>query len=218
MTARLTSRPATVLALVAGAYVAAQILADVSSLKIVEVFGRAIDGGTFIYPITFTLRDLVHKLAGKRVARALIATAAVINLVMAGLFWLVDSLPAVDDSGPTTEFFGNVLGPVWRIVVASIIAEVVSELIDTEVYSRWVRRFRGEKQWGRVLVSNAVALPIDSVLFGLIAFAGLLPGNIIAEIIVLNIIFKGVITVASVPLIYTIKPDPIVDEPEFESV
>ncbi len=211
MTSRLAPRAATILTVVAGGYVAAQILADVASLKIVEVFGRAIDGGTFIYPLTFTLRDLVHKLAGKRVARTLIVTAAIINLAMAGLFWLVDVLPAVPDSGPSTDFFGDVLGPVWRIVLASIVAEVVSELIDTEVYASWVSRFGYRLQWGRVLSSNAVALPIDSVLFALIAFAGLLPGSVITEIIVLNIIFKGVITIASIPLIYTVKPDPIVE-------
>lgn len=213
MSSRITPRAATVLTIVAGGYVAAQILADVASLKIVEVFGRAIDGGTFIYPITFTMRDLVHKLAGKRVARTLIVTAAAINLAMAGLFWLVDVLPAIPDSGPSTDFFGDVLGPVWRIVLASIVAEVVSELIDTEVYASWVNRFGHRYQWGRVLSSNTVALPIDSVLFALIAFAGLLPGSVITEIIVLNIVFKGIVTVVSVPLIYAIRPDPLVDEP-----
>lgn len=211
MSSRLSPRAATILTIVAGGYVAAQILADVASLKIVEVFGRAIDGGTFIYPVTFTLRDLVHKLAGKHVARTLIVTAAVINLGMAALFWFVDVLPAIPDSGPSTDFFGDVLGPVWRIVLASIVAEVVSELIDTEVYASWVSRFGHRFQWGRVLSSNAVALPIDSVLFALIAFAGLLPGSVITEIIVLNIVFKGVITIASIPLIYAVRPDPIVD-------
>ena len=137
----LASRAAVVLALLAAAYVAAQILSDVASLKIADVFGRAIDGGTLIYPITFTLRDLVHKVAGKQVARALIVAAAVINLFMAGLFWVVDALPLVADSGAQSELFGAVLGPVWRIVVASIVAEVVAEMIDTEVYSAWVRRF-----------------------------------------------------------------------------
>lgn len=212
MSSRLAPRAAIILTVVAGGYVAAQVLADVASLKIVEVFGRAIDGGTFIYPITFTLRDLVHKLAGKRVARTLIVTAAVINLAMAALFWLVDVLPAVADSGPSTDFFGEVLGPVWRIVIASIIAEVISELIDTEVYAAWASRYGHRLQWGRVLSSNAVALPIDSVLFALIAFAGLLPAAVIIDIIVLNIVFKGIVTVASIPLIYTVTPDPIVDE------
>jgi uncharacterized integral membrane protein (TIGR00697 family) len=215
---RIATRQASILTIVAGGYVAAQILADVSSLKLIEVFGRAVDGGTLIYPLTFTLRDLVHKLAGKRVARTLIITAAAINLLMAGLFWLVDALPAVAGSGTTTDFFGDVLGPVWRIVIASIIAEVVAELIDTEVYAAWVKRFRGRRQWGRVLASNGVALPIDSVLFAMIAFAGVQPGSVITEIIVLNIVFKGVVTLASIPLIYTIKPDPIVDEAPLETV
>jgi uncharacterized integral membrane protein (TIGR00697 family) len=208
----LTTRAAVVLALLAAAYVAAQILSDVASLKIADVFGRAIDGGTLIYPITFTLRDLVHKVAGKQVARVLIVAAAVINLFMAGLFWVVDALPLVADSGAQSELFGSVLGPVWRIVVASIIAEVIAELIDTEIYSAWVRRFGHRSQWGRVLSSNAVAVPIDSVIFAVIAFAGVVPGSIVTEIIFTNIVVKGVVTVASIPLIYTVKPRPVVTD------
>ena len=40
-----------------GAYVGAQVIADIASLKIGVVADRAVDMGTFIYPITFTLRD-----------------------------------------------------------------------------------------------------------------------------------------------------------------
>ena len=49
------------IALLSSTYVAVQVLSDVSSIRLVEIFGRALDGGTFIYPITFTLRDVVHK-------------------------------------------------------------------------------------------------------------------------------------------------------------
>ena len=198
--------------MLASAYVGAQMLADVSSLRLVDLFGKAIDGGTFIYPITFTLRDLVHKVAGKKVARALVGAAAAINVFMAGFFWMVARLPLVADSGPQSELFADVLGPVWRIVIASILAEVISELIDTEVYSAWVRRFGHRHQWGRVLASNSVALPIDSVLFALIAFSGIgpleavVPGSVVWEIIYLNVLFKGVVAVASMPLIYAVRP------------
>jgi len=215
---RLTSHAAILIAMLSAAYVAAQMLADISSLRLVDLFGKAIDGGTFIYPITFTLRDLVHKAAGKKVARTLIGAAAAINLAMAGLFWLVAKLPLVADSGPQSELFADVLGPVWRIVFASIIAEVISELLDTEVYSAWVRRFGQTNQWGRVLMSNAIALPVDSVLFALIAFSGIgpleaiVPASVVWEIIWLNILFKGVVTVVSIPLIYTIKPLPVIED------
>ena len=85
-----TARPAPVLTPVSrvaiaavGAYVGAQVIADVASLKIGFVAGRAVDMGTFIYPITFTLRDVVHKALGRRAARTLVVTAAVVNVFMA---------------------------------------------------------------------------------------------------------------------------------------
>ena len=57
--------PATI---VASAYIAFQMMADVASLRIVMVAGFSIDAGTFVYPFTFTLRDLVHKTAGIKAA------------------------------------------------------------------------------------------------------------------------------------------------------
>jgi len=194
-----------VLAILGAAYVAAQMMADIASLKIITVFGRAVDAGTLVYPFTFTLRDMVHKLAGKQVARALIFAAAAINIAMAALFWVVSKWSG-DPSAGEQLAFGEVLAPVWRIVLASIIAEVISELIDTEAYQRWVDRFGSRLQWGRVLSSNAVALPIDSALFVMIAFAGDLPGATLWEVFWLNVIFKGAVTVISLPWIYLVKP------------
>jgi uncharacterized integral membrane protein (TIGR00697 family) len=201
------NRAAVLLALLAAAYVSAQMLADVTSLKITEVAGFSMDAGTLVYPFTFTLRDLVHKTAGKEVARALIVAAAAVNLVMAGLFWAVDRLPAVAGVGPQTDAFGDVLGPVWRIVFASIVAEVVAELIDTEAYSIWMRRFGDRLQWGRVLSSNGVAIPIDSALFVVLAFAGTVEAGDVWEVFATNVVVKGLVTVVSIPWIYLVRPD-----------
>lgn len=200
------SRLTTAVVLLAAAYVAAQMLSDISSLKITEVAGFSMDAGTLVYPFTFTLRDLVHKVAGKQAARALIFAAAAINVFMAGLFWVVDRLPAVPDVGPQTDMFGAVLSPVWRIVFASILAEVLSELIDTEAYSRWVARFGSRYQWGRVLSSNLVSVPIDSALFVLVAFAGVLTWGNVGETFVTNVVVKLAVTLVSIPWIYLVKP------------
>lgn len=194
---------------VAGGYVAAQVMADVASLRIVEVAGFAVDAGTLIYPFTFTLRDLVHKIAGKTAARVLIVTAAVVNLGMALLFWVTSLLPA-GDTAPQTVLFGEVLAPVWGIVLASILAEVVSELIDTEVYSAWVRRMGRRHQWGRVLSSNAVAIPVDSAIFvGVAVATGVFPAAAAWSIFWVNVVVKGLVTLISIPWIYLVKPAPI---------
>jgi len=198
-----------VLLVVSGAYVAAQMLADIASLKIISVGGYAVDAGTLIYPFTFTLRDMIHKIGGRTAAHTMIWLAAAINVFMAAFFWLVSWWPADPDVGPQLEF-GQVLAPVWGIVIASIVAEVVAELIDTEVYTRWVSRFGERHQWGRVLSSNAVAIPVDSFLFvGLATLFGVFPPEVAISIFWLNVIIKGAVTVVSIPWIYLVKPQPL---------
>jgi len=191
-------------ALVSAAYIAAQMLSDIASLRIVVIAGFSVDAGTLIYPFTFTLRDLVHKTGGIKTARALIVAAAVINLLMAGLFWLVTKLPPDMNVGAQLEF-GRVLSPVWRIVIASIVAEVASELVDGEVYQLWVDKVGQKLQWMRVLTSNSVSVPLDSALFCGLAFIGRMPFVVVVSIFVANIIAKGITTLVSLPLIYAVR-------------
>ena len=193
----------TISMLVISSYIAAQILADIASLKIALIGSFSIDGGTFIYPFTFTLRDLVHKMLGKRAARTLIVTAAAINVLMAALFAFVNWLPADPGWGLQAEF-AAILGPVWRIVLASIVAEVISELLDTEIYTVWVTRVTTRYQWARVLASNAVSVPIDSLVFCWIAFGGVLPAAVVWSIFWSNVLVKGVVTLISLPGIYLV--------------
>jgi uncharacterized integral membrane protein (TIGR00697 family) len=185
-------------------YIAAQIISDVASLKIAVVFGLAIDAGTFIYPITFTLRDLVHKRLGKRAARLVIVLAGGINLSMAAFFAFSAWLPGDPDWGLAAEF-SRVLGPVWRIVIASIAAEIAAEMVDTEVYHLWVTRITRRHQWARVLVSNAVSVPLDSLIFCWAAFGGMLPASTVWSIFLANILVKGVVTGLSIPGIYLVR-------------
>lgn len=185
-------------------YIALQILSDVGSMRIVMLGGMSIDAGTFIYPLTFTLRDMIHKTMGKQGARLMILVAAGFNLLMAGYFWLVSVLPPDMSVGPQAEF-GQVLAPLWRLVFASIIAEVLAEMTDTEVYSFWVNRVTRRHQWSRVLVSNAVSIPLDSLLFCWIAFGGLFEGAVVWSLVYSNSLIKFATTLVSLPAIYLTK-------------
>ena len=187
--------------LVVSAYVAAQMLSNVASVKIGVVAGLAVDMGTFIYPVTFTLRDLAHKALGKSATRALILAAGGVNLLMALYLMWAASVPS-DPSWGLGEAFTAVLGPMWRIVTASILAQVLSELADTEVYSWFVRKVTTRFQWLRVLVSNSVSVPVDNLIFALGAFAFALPWDVVWQIFVFNMLVKYGLTLLSLPLIY----------------
>lgn len=196
--------PAVAVVIVA-AYIAAQMVADIASLKIGVVAGLAVDMGTFIYPITFTLRDVVHKVLGKRNAQVLIVTAGVVNLLMAVYLLWAAAVPS-DPNWGLGEAFRAILAPVWRIVLASIAAELVSELVDTEVYHWFVTRITTRYQWLRVLASNSVSVPIDNLIFAVGAFAGILPWSVVWEIFLINLLVKYGVTLVSLPLIYSV-PD-----------
>ncbi|MEA3351382.1 MAG: queuosine precursor transporter [Chloroflexota bacterium] len=189
--------------IVVAAYVAAQMLSDISSLKIGVVAGLAVDMGTFIYPITFTLRDTVHKVLGKSNAQALIIIAGVINLLMAAYLMWCASVPSDPSWGLGAEF-SAILAPVWRIVVASILAEVVSELIDTEIYQWFVTKITSRYQWGRVLASNSVSVPVDNAIFAIGAFGWALPWSVVWDIFLINLLVKFAVTLISLPMIYIV--------------
>jgi queuosine precursor transporter len=210
----MTERTLRTVVIVSVCYIAAQIFADITSLRILLIAGFSIDAGTLVYPFTFTLRDMVHKTGGISVARTLIFLAAGINVFMALLFWLVAQLPADPMVGPQLEF-GMVLAPVFRIVFASILAEVVAELMDTEAYRLWEKRFGENYQWGRVLASNAVSVPVDSLIFVLIAFWGVLPAEVVFSIFLSNVIVKGLVTLISIPGIYMVRGEK--HKPELET-
>ena len=188
-------------------YIATQLLSDIASLKITVIADFSMDAGTFIYPLTFTIRDLVHKRLGKIAARTVIILAAGINLFMALFFQFTAWLPEDPSWGLGNEF-SAVLGPVWRIVLASIVAEVFSELIDTEIYHLWQSRVTKRYQWMRVLSSNAVSIPIDSLIFCWGAFGFSLPHDVVWSIFFANVIVKGAVTLVSLPSIYLVKENP----------
>ena len=191
--------------MVVATYIAAQMLADVASVKIGVVAHLAVDMGTFIYPITFTLRDVVHKVLGRSNARVLIISAGVINLLMAAYLMWVAAFPSDPGWGLGAEF-SAVLAPVWRIVIASIVAEVASELMDTEVYHLFVTRITHRYQWARVLVSNSLSVPVDNLVFSVGAFGWALPWASVWGIFVVNLLVKYGVTLLSLPLIYVV-PD-----------
>jgi queuosine precursor transporter len=191
--------------IVVSAYIAAQMLSDIASLKIGVVFGLAVDMGTFIYPITFTLRDVAHKVIGKRNTQTMVVTAGVINLLMAGYLTWAASVPSDPSWGLGTEF-SAIFTAVWRIVLGSIAAEVISELTDTEIYHWFVTKITRRYQWLRVLTSNSVSVLLDNLIFAVAAFGWVLPWSVVGQIFLFNLIIKYAMTLISLPLIYTV-PD-----------
>ena len=123
----------------------------------VTYFGSLVMDAGFIYSLTFTWRDLIHKQQlGQKAAITTIWLAAGLNLLAALYFQLVVLMPAQTDwanSGGQTAWaflFGiidtsssgwqSIFSLQMRIVLGSILTAVLAELIDTKVYHIYPRR------------------------------------------------------------------------------
>ena len=144
-------------------YIIAVLIANYTATWFIPlpIFGM-VSVGTLVFGITFTQRDRVHKYGRKSVY--LMIFIAAIGMVLESLF----------------------LGVEWRIVIASFIAIVLSETADTEIYQKLIKRSWME----RVIGSNLVSIPLDSILFNIIAFYGVFAYGMLVAIIFGEIVAK----------------------------
>jgi uncharacterized integral membrane protein (TIGR00697 family) len=187
--------------MIIGLYIACELIANVTASKPVALpFDIVVPSAVFIYAITFTLIDLVNDRLGKQGARYVVYTAFAANLLLAAYTQFAINMPA-PDYYEGQQAFANTLGSTWRIVAASLIAYLVSSLTDVQIFAWWRERIN-HRRWACVLTSNAVATAVDSVVFILIAFWGVLP---VWPLIRGQYIVKMAVTVVSIPLIYSVK-------------
>ena len=190
--------------IIIGSYIACQMISNIASVKIANVLNLAVDGGTFLYPLAFTIRDMSHKTIGKKNTQKLIIVSAIINIFTPIYFYIISNIPA-DSSWQFNEAFQLTLSPVLRISIASIVGSTIAELVDTEIYHFFVTKITKRYQWLRVLISNAFSIPVDNLLFVVIAFYGALPFEALVGIFVFNFFVKYAVTIISVPMIYLVK-------------
>jgi queuosine precursor transporter len=105
-------------------------------------FTGQINVGTLFFGMIFTQRDHIHQF-GRNYAYLAIALAVVANVIAA---WYLQTP--------------------WRFIAVSFLALSLSELTDTEIYQRFIKR----NWWTRVATSNAISIPVDSIVFTVLAF------------------------------------------------
>ncbi len=192
-------------------YIFLQLVANIAATKVI-VIGKIVMDAGIIYSLTFTWRDLIHKQLGKNAAIVTIFTSAAINILASLYFLAVIHMPGqaewIAAGGQTAWEF--IFGIQMRIMIASIVTMVIAELADTGVYEVWTKGYGKDKpQWTRVIISNAVSIPIDSILFSIIAFSGVLSWPVLVIMIWSNILTKFVITAVSWWMIYLVPEKPI---------
>ena len=159
--------------------------------------------GTIAYSVTFPITDIVDEVYGKRWAYRIVWGGLAAELAMLGLA-VADSFipPAPFMTEAEVACAERVLGLQARIVLASVVAYLVSQHHDVWAFWKWRELTRGRWLWLRNNASTAVSQLIDSTLFTTIAFAGLVPPGALLSMILTMWLAKVIIAAADTPFVY----------------
>lgn len=179
------------------------ILSNITSTKILSLGWFSFDGGTILFPLAYIFGDVLTEVYGYARARRVIWIGFAMNLLMVLIFWLVGKLPPAMDWG-LQESYNNILGVVPRIVLGSLCAYLVGEFINSFVLAKTKVKTKGKFLWLRALGSTVLGQFFDTSIFLLIAFAGILPWNLILILWISNYIFKILVEIILLPLTYKV--------------
>ena len=189
-----------------GLIAALAILMNIFVLKPFEIFGFTTYGGNILYGCIFFATDLLNEHFGKKAALRGVGVGflALAADVFSSQFYL--HLPtnfSVDGAENVQNALAIIFTPAWGILVASLSAFAISNLLDIHVYD-WIHQRTGKKLlWLRNNASTFVSQFLDTVVFSTIAAAfGIFDWKIVPEVILFAYIFKLAIAALDTPFLY----------------
>ncbi len=180
------------------------VLANILASKIIQIWKFIVPAGVVAYSMIFLINDILSEKYGKKVAKRGIYAGVIMNVMFIILIYLAILSPPLNspDGLKMHENFKNVFNLTARIIIASIIAFLVSQSFNVLSYTFIKEKTRGRMLWLRNNVSTILAQFIDTVLFISIAFYGVLPLNVLYNMILTQYGMKVIIALLDTPFLY----------------
>jgi uncharacterized integral membrane protein (TIGR00697 family) len=195
----------TVYVILAGIFITNAVVAELIGGKLIHVGSAVMSIGILPWPIVFVTTDLINEYFGEKGVRKLsLITASLIAYTFIILFFAM-KIPAVNGKGLVSDMqFNGVFGQSMLIIVGSITAFMVSQLIDVTLF-HFVKKKTGNKMiWLRSTGSTVISQLFDSFIVAGIAFW--LPGKMTTEVFIVSALtgyfVKLIIAVLMTPMIY----------------
>lgn len=152
------------------------LISNIAATKLLDVGGLAIDGGIVSFPLAFVLADVVMEIYGERRARYIAYAAFIMNLAAAGVFALVQILPA-GASWEGQAAYEQIIGFIPRVVAGSLASYLASSLLNIRVFRKIRERTGSKWLWLRTLGSSVVANVANSLIFCGVVFYGVVSAS-----------------------------------------
>ena len=199
------SKKDTVYVVLAGIFITNAVVAELIGGKLIQVGSAVMSIGILPWPIVFITTDLINDYFGEKGVRKLSLITASLIVYTFVILYLAMQIPAVDGKNLVTDAqFNGVFGQSMWIIVGSITAFLVSQLIDVTIF-HFVKNRTGNKMiWLRSTGSTVISQLFDS--FIVLGIAFWMTGKMTTEVFITSAFtgyfVKLIIAILMTPLIY----------------
>jgi len=182
-------------------FISSILLSNIIATKIIVAGGLIVPAAVVLYPLTFLFTDVVSEVEGRKSARDLVMMGFYMSIIMVLILFIGKILPPAP-FWKNQEAYNIILGSTPRIVLASMIAYLISQNHDVWAFHWWKQKTSGKHLWMRNNFSTITSQLIDSVLFIGIAFTGIYPLKTIGVMIFSQYLIKVGIALLDTPFCY----------------
>ncbi len=175
------------------------IVANIVEIKTVDIGFATVTAGMVVFPLSYIINDCIVEVYGFRRARLVIWLGFAANLLVTLMLQLAIALPGAS-TWHSQEAMEAIYGGVPRILAASFIAFVCGSMVNALIMSRMKVASEGRHFSLRAMVSTLFGEGADSVIFFPIAFGGVLPWDVVVELILAQTVLKTAYEILILPL------------------
>jgi hypothetical protein len=194
------------LLVLSGLFIAVLLTSNLIAVKIVAFGFLTLPAAVIVFPLSYLFGDVLTEVYGYAVTRRVIWLGFVCNLVFVLFILGAGALPGAPGlwTAGDQAAYARILGFAPRLLLASFVAYVVGEFLNSFVMARLKIATQGRWLWTRTIGSTLVGQGVDSAIFITGAFLGILPAGVLLRTILSQWAFKTAYEIVATPLTYAV--------------
>lgn len=180
-------------------YMAIDLSSMVFAYKIIEIGPIVGAASSLIFPLTYSIMDIIAEVYGYKTAKKIIWYAFACDFIFAALVLAISHIPSTSQS--ETIVYIQVLGLLLRAVAAQTIGVLFGAFINIHLISKWKIMTNGRYFWLRSIGSSTIGEAIMLIISVFIALLGVLSVSKILQLIIYTYIYKIIFAIVAAPFI-----------------
>ena len=167
------------------------------------IYQFEISVGILPYPVTFLITDIISEIYGKKKANQVVTAGIFASFFSLLIVFVADVVPATPWSPIDDPLFSKVFGATAIAVFASMMAYLLAQYIDIQLFHFWKRLTKGKHLWLRNNFSTFLSQFVDTftVLLLLCSF-GKIEWPLFGALLLSGFLFKVLVAALDTPLLY----------------